>query len=94
MAHLANYLLLFGGFVLILGIVLAFNRFLENRRKKAAEFRNYFCSSFESDLFPFTSFGDDETLGGNHPKFAPIRLRSFADNDRSIRSGTSLHDLE
>ena len=53
MTHPASYLLLFGGFVLILGIVLAFSRFFENRRRRATEFRNYFCSGFERDLFPF-----------------------------------------
>ena len=95
MTHPASYLLLFGGFVLILGIVLAFSRFFENRRRRATEFRNYFCSGFERDLFPFSSFDDDETLDGNHSKFAPIRLRSFGDNDRNIRiSGASRQDLE
>jgi len=94
MAHLANNLFLFGGFALILGIVLAISRFFENRRKRAAEFRNYFCSGFERDLFPSNSFGDDDSFTGNNPKFAPIRIRSFSDQDRSPKYTASRYDIE
>jgi hypothetical protein len=82
MVHPVNSPLLIGAFVLALAFLFAIGLFLGNRRKRAAEFRNYFCSGFERDLFPSSSFGEDESFGGNNPKFAPIRVRSFSDNDR------------
>lgn len=94
MVHPVNSPLLIGAFVLFLAFVLAIGLLLSNRRKRAAEFRNYFCSGFERDFFPTSAFGEDETFTGNNPQFAPIRIRSFNDSERSVRSGMSPYDLE
>ena len=81
MVHPVNSPLLIGAFVLALAFLFAIGLVLGNRRKRAAEFRNYFCSGFERDLFPSSSIGEDESFGSNNPKFAPIRIRSFSDNE-------------
>jgi len=81
MVHPVNSPLLIGAFVLALAFILAIGLFLGNRRRRAAEFRNYFCSGFERDLFPSNSFGEDDSFGGNNPRFAPIRIRSLRDKE-------------
>ena len=77
MVHPVNSPLLICGFVLFLASAFALGLLLSNRRKRATEFRNYFCSGFERNLVLPNSFGEEETFGGNHPKFAPIRIRSY-----------------
>jgi hypothetical protein len=94
MVHPVNSPLLIGGFVLFLAFALAIGLILGNRRKRAAEFRNYFCSGFERDFFSSNSFDEDETFGGNNPKFAPIRIRGFSAKERRVGFGASRQDLE
>jgi len=95
MIHPMNSPLLIGGFVLFLAFVLAIGLLLSRRRKRAVEFRNYFCSGFEHDFFLSSSFSEDEARGGNQSQFAPIRLRSFGDNESNARTaGTSRLDLQ
>lgn len=75
MVHFANYLLLFGGFFCILGLVLAVIRHFEKRRKRAAEFRNYFCYHFNHE-FLTNSTRDDDPLAAHRSHFSSLRLRA------------------
>ncbi|MGA2850292.1 MAG: hypothetical protein ABSE46_14955 [Terracidiphilus sp.] len=94
MVHPVNFPFLIGGFVLFLAVALAIGLVLGNRRKRAAEFKNYFCSGFERDFLSSNSFDEDETFSGNHPQFTPIRIRSFSAKERRAGLSASRQDHE
>ena len=82
MFHLTNAMLI-GAFVLILAIVIAVSAFLESRRKKPAPFRDYFGPEYDRDLLQQGAFSETEDwLADRHARFAPLRLRDPAANER------------
>jgi hypothetical protein len=95
MLYLANYLLLFGGFVVILGLVLAVSRYFEKRRKRAAEFRNYFCYHFEYEFLPSKTFREEHAVPDHRSQFATLRLRTVDMSAPRVKiGGTSTHKVE
>jgi hypothetical protein len=65
--HLTDDQFLVGGFVLILGIVIAVAAFLEKRKAKAQQFRNYFCTEYDNSLLPDGSFKEVEDSLADRP---------------------------
>jgi hypothetical protein len=96
MVHLANYLFLFGGFFCILGLVLAVSRHFEKRRRRAAEFRNYFCYHFNHEFLPSNSTRDDDPLAAHRSQFSTLRLRTIdLSTPRATKIGGKVpHNLE
>jgi hypothetical protein len=95
MVHFANYLLLFGSFVLISGLVLALSRYFEKRRKRAAEFRNYFCYHFEYEFLPSQSFREQHAIPDHRTQFASLRLRTVDMSTPRVKfGGSTSHNLE
>jgi hypothetical protein len=60
---------LVGGFVLILGIVIAVAAFLEKEKKKskAQPFSNYFCAEYDPSLLPDVGFEEPEDSPAERP---------------------------
>ena len=80
-----NALLFVGALALSLGIVIAVKALLQNRGKKSAQFRNYFCTDFDCDLLELGSLSDDEDdRADHHSSFAPLRLRQLGADQRRM----------
>lgn len=84
MHHLSNSQLLIGAFVLILATVVAVSAFLDNRREKVAQVRDYFGPEYNLDLLQHSSLSETEDwVADRHARFAPFRLRDPGANERS-----------
>jgi hypothetical protein len=88
MNHLTSAMLLIGGFVLILGIVVAVGAFLENLAGKAAPFRDYFGPEYDRDLLRHSAFSETEDWQAErHSRFATFRLRDPDCSERRRKKG-------
>jgi hypothetical protein len=65
--HLTDDQFLVGGFVFILGIVIALAAFFEKRKAKAPSFSNYFCSEYDQSLLHDGVFEEAEDSLAERP---------------------------
>jgi hypothetical protein len=83
MDHITNAPYLVGGFIFIVGIVLALRAMLKHHMQKAAPFRDYFGANYDRELLEHSSSSETEDWRADrHSSFTPLRLHDTGNDKR------------